>query len=67
MCRWIIDSRDDSTSDRLAQLDDAFKLYRCKTIMNWWVTKGLLGKEMTLMLCNCFRLWAHGLRLRVKP
>lgn len=32
--RWIIDSRDDSTSDRLAQLDDAFKLYRCKTIMN---------------------------------
>lgn len=41
MCRWIIDSRDDSTSDRLAQLDDAFKLYRCKTIMNWWVTTGI--------------------------
>uniref|UniRef100_A0A7R9Z768 Succinate dehydrogenase [ubiquinone] iron-sulfur subunit, mitochondrial n=1 Tax=Chlamydomonas euryale TaxID=1486919 RepID=A0A7R9Z768_9CHLO len=32
--RWIIDSRDDSTGERLAQLDDAFKLYRCKTIMN---------------------------------
>lgn len=32
--RWIIDSRDDMTSERLAQLDDAFKLYRCKTIMN---------------------------------
>lgn len=32
--RWIIDSRDDFTAERLAQLDDAYKLYRCKTIMN---------------------------------
>eukprot|EP00798_Chlamydomonas_sp_ICE-L_P008359 gene8359-3439_t len=32
--RWIIDSRDDMTTERLAQLDDAYKLYRCKTIMN---------------------------------
>jgi succinate dehydrogenase (ubiquinone) iron-sulfur subunit len=32
--RWIIDSRDDFTSERLAALDDPFKLYRCKTIMN---------------------------------
>eukprot|EP00521_Asterionellopsis_glacialis_P005957 CAMPEP_0195268916 /NCGR_PEP_ID=MMETSP0706-20130129/13450_1 /TAXON_ID=33640 /ORGANISM="Asterionellopsis glacialis, Strain CCMP134" /LENGTH=291 /DNA_ID=CAMNT_0040323909 /DNA_START=60 /DNA_END=935 /DNA_ORIENTATION=- len=32
--RWIEDSRDGSTSKRLADLDDAFKLYRCHTIMN---------------------------------
>ena len=32
--RWIIDSRDDFTKERLAQLDDAYKLYRCHTIMN---------------------------------
>jgi succinate dehydrogenase (ubiquinone) iron-sulfur subunit len=27
-------SRDDMTAERMAQLDDAYKLYRCKTIMN---------------------------------
>jgi succinate dehydrogenase/fumarate reductase iron-sulfur protein len=32
--RWVIDSRDDFTAERLAALDDAYKLYRCKTIMN---------------------------------
>ena len=32
--RWIEDSRDASTSKRLAELDDAFKLFRCHTIMN---------------------------------
>lgn len=32
--RWVIDSRDDYTAERLAHLDDAYKLYRCKTIMN---------------------------------
>ena len=32
--RWIADSRDDATGERLDQLDDAFKLYRCHTIMN---------------------------------
>lgn len=32
--RWIKDSRDDKTDERLAQLDDTFKLYRCHTIMN---------------------------------
>ncbi len=33
-CRWIIDSRDDATADRLKYVDDAYRLYRCKTIMN---------------------------------
>jgi len=32
--RWIEDSRDEFTDKRLEELDDAFKLYRCHTIMN---------------------------------
>jgi succinate dehydrogenase (ubiquinone) iron-sulfur subunit len=32
--RWIDDSRDDFKKERLSQLDDAEKLYRCHTIMN---------------------------------
>merc|ERR1712078_915890 len=32
--RWISDSRDQYTSERLESLDDNMKLYRCHTIMN---------------------------------
>jgi len=32
--RWLIDSRDETTSERLDDLEDPFKLYRCHTIMN---------------------------------
>ena len=32
--RWVEDSRDERTKERLESLDDAFKLYRCHTIMN---------------------------------
>ena len=32
--RWIADSRDDYTNERLEDLNDAYKLYRCHTIMN---------------------------------
>jgi len=32
--RWIVDSRDEKTDERLDALDDPFKLYRCHTIMN---------------------------------
>jgi succinate dehydrogenase / fumarate reductase iron-sulfur subunit len=32
--RWIVDSRDDSTGERLDALEDPFRLYRCHTIMN---------------------------------
>jgi succinate dehydrogenase / fumarate reductase, iron-sulfur subunit len=32
--RWLIDSRDEATSERLDNLEDPFKLYRCHTIMN---------------------------------
>ena len=41
--RWIIDSRDEATGERLDALEDPFKLYRCHTIMNCTKTcpKGL--------------------------
>ena len=32
--RWLIDSRDEATGERLDALEDPFKLYRCHTIMN---------------------------------
>jgi succinate dehydrogenase / fumarate reductase, iron-sulfur subunit len=41
--RWIADSRDEATGERLDELEDPFKLYRCHTIMNCTQTcpKGL--------------------------
>ncbi len=41
--RWLVDSRDDATGERLDNLEDPFKLYRCHTIMNCTKTcpKGL--------------------------
>ena len=32
--RWIVDSRDEKTGDRLDNLEDPFRLYRCHTILN---------------------------------
>jgi len=32
--RWLADSRDEFTGERLDQLEDPFRLYRCHTIMN---------------------------------
>jgi len=32
--RWIVDSRDEAMGERLDQLEDAFRLYRCHQIMN---------------------------------
>ena len=32
--RWISDSRDTNTKERLEYVNDAMKLYKCKTIMN---------------------------------
>jgi len=32
--RWLIDSRDESTGERLDDLEDPFRLYRCITILN---------------------------------
>ncbi|XP_041377489.1 succinate dehydrogenase [ubiquinone] iron-sulfur subunit, mitochondrial-like [Gigantopelta aegis] len=55
--RWMIDSRDDFTDERLAQLEDAFSVFRCHTIMNCTKTcpKGLnpgraIGEIKKLMM-----------------
>jgi succinate dehydrogenase / fumarate reductase, iron-sulfur subunit len=32
--RWIVDSRDEAAGERLDNLEDPFRLYRCHTIMN---------------------------------
>ena len=41
--RWIVDSRDEYSGERLDDLEDPFRLYRCHTIMNCTKTcpKGL--------------------------
>ena len=41
--RWLIDSRDEATGERLDDLEDPFRLFRCHTIMNCTKTcpKGL--------------------------
>ena len=55
--RWIADSRDERTGERLDALQDPFKLYRCHTIMNCTQTcpKGLnpakaIGRIKELMV-----------------
>ena len=32
--RWIVDSRDEAAGERLDNVEDPFRLYRCHTIMN---------------------------------
>jgi succinate dehydrogenase / fumarate reductase iron-sulfur subunit len=32
--RWIVDTRDEATGERLDNLEDPFRLYRCHTILN---------------------------------
>ena len=32
--RWLVDSRDEAAGERLDDLEDPFRLYRCHTIMN---------------------------------
>ena len=32
--RWLVDTRDETRNERLEDLEDSFKLYRCHTIMN---------------------------------
>jgi succinate dehydrogenase / fumarate reductase, iron-sulfur subunit len=50
--RWIADSRDEATGERVDALHDPFRLYRCHTIMNCNETcpKGLNpGKAIALI------------------
>ncbi|MCP5320077.1 MAG: succinate dehydrogenase iron-sulfur subunit [Pseudomonadales bacterium] len=41
--RFIVDSRDEATEERLTDLEDAYRLYRCRSIGNctWVCPKGL--------------------------
>jgi succinate dehydrogenase / fumarate reductase iron-sulfur subunit len=32
--RWLVDTRDEATGERLDDLEDPFRIYRCHTIMN---------------------------------
>lgn len=55
--RWLADSRDEYTGERLDDLEDPFRLYRCHTIMNCAKTcpKGLnpaqaIGKIKEMMV-----------------
>ncbi len=55
--RWLINSRDEAAGERLDNLEDPFRLYRCHTIMNCAKTcpKGLnpakaIGAIKTMML-----------------
>ncbi|WP_370931410.1 succinate dehydrogenase iron-sulfur subunit [Bartonella sp. DGB1] len=52
--RWLIDSRDENTGDRLDKLEDPFKLYRCHTILNCTQTcpKGLNPAEAIANIKN---------------
>ncbi len=57
--RWLADSRDESAGERLDQLEDPFRLYRCHTIMNCTRTcpKGLnpgqaIGEIKKLMVAR---------------
>ncbi|MBL0928800.1 MAG: succinate dehydrogenase iron-sulfur subunit [Alphaproteobacteria bacterium] len=57
--RWIADSRDEATGERLDNLEDPFRLYRCHTIMNCTKTcpKGLnpakaIGEIKKLMVAR---------------
>ncbi len=57
--RWIADSRDEATGERLDALEDPFRLYRCHTIMNCTRTcpKGLnpakaIGEIKKLMIAR---------------
>ena len=45
--RWLLDTRDEAAGERLDQLEDPFRLYRCHTIMNCTHTcpKGLNPAE----------------------
>jgi len=56
--RWLADSRDQRTGERLDRLEDPFRLYRCHTIMNCTKTcpKGL---NPALAIGNTKRMMAE--------
>ncbi|XP_010857170.1 PREDICTED: uncharacterized protein LOC105002322, partial [Bison bison bison] len=57
--RWMIDSRDDFTEERLAKLQDPFSLYRCHTIMNCTQTCPKVWPAAPADLCPRGRTRGH--------
>jgi succinate dehydrogenase / fumarate reductase iron-sulfur subunit len=55
--RWLMDSRDEASGERLDELQDPFRLYRCHTILNCTRTcpkglnpgKAIAGIKKTMM------------------
>ena len=52
-CRWIVDSRDDFTEERIRQVNDQYKLYRCHTIMNWCAGGWTWAYSLSPSRCPC--------------
>ena len=65
--RWIADSRDEATDERLDKLQDSFKLYRCHTIMNCTKTcpKGLNLQKQFLISRKKFWLEIDRINLSI--
>jgi len=65
--RWIIDSRDDATVERLEMMKDSYSAYRCHTIMNCTKTcpkglnPGLAIAEIKKLLAGIAKKPAPGL------
>merc|ERR1711871_758055 len=63
--RWIADSRDNRTDERLKDLEDPFKVYRCHTIMNCAKTcpkhlnPGLAIAKIKLAIANSKEMGCH--------
>lgn len=59
--RWIIDSRDQSTTERLNKLKDPFSVYRCHTIMNCTKTCPKVTPSISFSFQKnfCFRFIQH--------
>lgn len=54
--RWMIDSRDEFTEERLSKLQDPFSLYRCHTIMNCTKTCPKVLKKNPFILTYTHRV-----------
>ena len=50
--RWMIDSRDEFTEERLSKLQDPFSLYRCHTIMNCTKTCPKVTENVLTLSCR---------------
>lgn len=63
--RWIIDSRDNATEERLNKLKDSFSVYRCHTIMN--CTKTCPKVSISRLVGVCVRLLIESVLQGLNP